>query len=109
PITQVYTWVSNEQDQSPVAILRGAGYELIADGLLGQYNAPDKQRGGVFGTAKKMVRALKIRGIHPWVTRNGPFDRRPHFDPREFVNSGGTLYSLSREGNGSAGPLVTAL
>ncbi|NKS56587.1 TraM recognition domain-containing protein [Rhodococcus hoagii] len=109
PITQVYSWVTNVQNQESVKILRNHGFELQADGLAGQYNAPDKQRGGVFGTAKKMARSLKIRAVHPWITRNGPADTRPHFDPREFVRSGGTLYSLSLEGNGSAGPLVTAL
>jgi hypothetical protein len=38
--------------------------------------------------------------------------RREHARPlpaEEFVRSGGTLYSLSKEGKGTAGPLVTAL
>lgn len=109
PISQVYTWVTSVQNQEPVKILRKHKYELQADGLAGQYNAPDKQRGGVFSTAKKMIRSLKIRAVQPWVTSAGTSDPRPHFDPHEFVRSGGTLYSLSREGNGSAGPLVTAL
>jgi len=109
PITQVYTWVADPSDDESVHLLRAAGYTLIADGLSGQYNAPDKQRGGVFGTAKKMVRSLKISALHPWITPHGAQDGRPQFDPREFVDSGATLYSLSREGNGSAGPLVTAL
>ena len=109
PITDVYTWVTDEQEQEAVVILRRAGYSLQADGLAAQYNAPDKQRGGVFGTAKKMIRSLKVSAIHPWVTRVGDDDERPHFDPREFIASGGTLYSLSLEGNGSAGPIVSAL
>jgi len=109
PITQVYTWVADPSDDESVHLLRAAGYTLIADGLSGQYNAPDKQRGGVFGTAKKMVRSLKVSALHPWITSHGAQDGRPQFDPRAFVDSGGTLYSLSREGNGSAGPLVTAL
>jgi len=109
PITQVYTWVADPSDDESVHLLRAAGYTLIADGLSGQYNAPDKQRGGVFGTAKKMVRSLKISALHPWITPHGAQDGRPQFDPREFVDSGATLYSLSREGNGSAGPIVTAL
>lgn len=36
-------------------------------------------------------------------------DRRPQFDPDAFVRGTGTLYSLSKEGQGSAGALVTAL
>ena len=31
------------------------------------------------------------------------------FDPQHFVRRGGTLYGLSLEGAGDAGPLVTAL
>ena len=34
---------------------------------------------------------------------------RRQFDPHEFVKTSDTLYSLSKEGRGSAGPLVTAL
>ncbi|WP_329000856.1 hypothetical protein OHA18_41305 [Kribbella sp. NBC_00709] len=34
---------------------------------------------------------------------------RPEFNPHQFARRGGTLYSLSREGAGDAGPLVTAL
>jgi len=34
---------------------------------------------------------------------------KPSFDPAAFVAGQGTLYSLSKDGKGSAGPLVTAL
>ena len=43
-----------------------------------------------------------------WVTPQGPNDTRPQFNPHQFVREGGTLYSLSKEGAGTAGPLVTA-
>lgn len=36
-------------------------------------------------------------------------DPRPQFDPAAFVRSHDTLYSLSLEGQATAGPLVTAL
>ncbi len=35
--------------------------------------------------------------------------RRLQFNPDEFVRGTDTLYSLSKEGAGTAGPLVTAL
>src|SRR3546814_20633252 len=35
-----------------------------------------------------------------------PTDGRPEFRPADFVESRDTLYSLSMEGKGSAGPLV---
>lgn len=112
PITDIYTWATQEKNKEPVEILRSAAggrFQLQADGLAAQYNQTEKQRSGVFTTAKKMIRSLKLSAVHPWVRRSGPEDPRPHFDPRAFVADGGTMYSLSREGNGSAGPLVTAL
>ena len=112
PITDVYTWATQEKNKEPVEILRGTAdgrYRLQADGLAAQYNQTEKQRSGVFTTAKKMIRSLKLSAVHPWIRASGPGDTRPHFDPRAFVAEGGTMYSLSREGNGSAGPLVTAL
>lgn len=39
----------------------------------------------------------------------GGVDERRQFNPEAFVREGGTLYSLSKEGRGTAGPLVTAL
>lgn len=66
----------------------------------------------MFGTARQMAACLKIRAIDRWVAPVGgnvTGDRRPHFDPDAFVRGTGTLYSLSKEGQGSAGALVTAL
>ncbi|MDQ1595085.1 MAG: hypothetical protein QOH40_1641 [Arthrobacter pascens] len=56
-----------------------------------------------------MASCLTNRQVAQWVTPQGTTDSRPQFDPGEFVRSKGTLYSLSKEGKGTAGPLVTAL
>ncbi len=58
-----------------------------------------------------MASCLKVRAIAAWVTPQGDAlrDPRPQFDPVTFVRSTDTLYSLSKEGRGTAGPLVTAL
>lgn len=112
PITDVYLWATQETNDEPVGILKeaaGGKYAMQASGLAAQYNQTEKQRSGVFTTAKKMIRSLKLSAVHPWVRPMGPGDNRPHFDPRAFVANDETMYSLSREGNGSAGPLVTAL
>lgn len=112
PITQVFTWLSEPTNQEPVDILRAWDYDLIAADVQGVIMSPEKQRGGVYGTARQMASCLKIRAIERWV---GPIggnfagDRRPQFDPDAFVRGTGTLYSLSKEGQGSAGALVTAL
>ncbi|MGW2489392.1 type IV secretory system conjugative DNA transfer family protein [Streptomyces sp. NPDC001606] len=108
PITQIYTWLSNPKDDTPERILRSAGHTMAADGLNGVITAPDKQRSGIYGVAQQMASCLINPEVNRWVTP--PADpRAPEFDPHAFVRTGGTLYSLSREGRDSAGPLVTAL
>jgi type IV secretory pathway TraG/TraD family ATPase VirD4 len=109
PVTQVFEWLSEPTNQEPVDVLRQHDYGLIAADVEGVIMAPEKQRGGVYGTARQMAACLKIRAIGRWVTRQGEQDERPQLDPRAFVRSSDTLYSLSREGQGSAGALVTAL
>ncbi|MEU4345429.1 TraM recognition domain-containing protein [Nocardia sp. NPDC023852] len=110
PITQVFEWVTDPGEKEPVEICKNGGFGLVAAALSAQYNAPDKQRGGVFGTAKKMANCLKFARIHPWVTPPQQGQRpRTAFDVTAFVKSKDTLYPLSKEGKGSAGPLVTAL
>ena len=109
PITDVYRWLSRPTDDTGVDILRDAGYPLTAEQLAGHIAAPDRQRGGVFGTAQQMASCLTNRAAAHWVTPTGPADPRPQFDPHTFVHARHTLYLLSKEGKGSAGPLTTAL
>lgn len=122
PITDVYTWLTRPTNQAPVTILTEHGYTLTADQVAGVIAAPEKQRGGVYGTAQQMASCLTNRQVAAWITPQGPADTRPQFSPEEFVRAGlpsaagesaptkpGTLYSLSKEGRGTAGPLVTAL
>lgn len=107
PITEVYRWLTRPNDDAAIEILNSHGYPLTADQVAGQIEAPDKQRGGVYGTAQQMASCLTNRAVQRWIT--DPSGGRPHFDPAALVRDGGTLYSLSREGRGTAGPLVTAL
>lgn len=110
PITQVYSWLTRPTEDEPVAILERHGFQLTADQVAGVIAAPEKQRGGVYGTAQQMASCLTNRQVARWVTPAGSgVDPRPQFSPEYFVRDGGTLYSLSKEGKGTAGPLVTAL
>ncbi|MGP4033719.1 type IV secretory system conjugative DNA transfer family protein [Pseudarthrobacter sp. 1C304] len=113
PVTQVYTWLTRPHDEAPAELLRAAGYDLLSDMVMGHIREPEKQRAGVYGTARQMVSCLTDREVSQWVTplrdRTVDTDPRPQFIPEEFVRGKGTLYSLSREGVGTAGPLVTAL
>lgn len=108
PITQVYTWLTKQADDRPAHILREHDYEMLSDTVVARLREPEKQRAGVFGTALEMVSSLTDRNVGKWITP-GPGPRRPEFEPDMFVRGSGTLYSLSREGEGTAGPLVTAL
>ncbi|MFS0706255.1 type IV secretory system conjugative DNA transfer family protein [Cellulomonas sp. 179-A 9B4 NHS] len=110
PITDVYTWLTRPTDETAADLLRRHGFPLTADQVAGVVSAPEKQRGGVFGTAQQMASCLTNRQVAAWVTPQGQADQRPQFNPHDFVQAdGGTLYSLSKEGRGTAGPLVTAL
>ena len=115
PITKVWEWVTHPRDETPIKLLRDAGHGFSADGLAGQYQTDERTRSGVFGTAKKMVRCLKLTNVHDWVTPgetvlpDGHAVQRGLFDELQFIQANGTLYSLSLEGRGSAAPLVSAL
>lgn len=102
PISQVWEWLTNESNTEPARVLDLAGHHLASKGLFGEYNSDPKQRSGVFGTARKMARILRSPELRPWIEHGG--DRR-RFDHRAFAASdSATLYLLSMEGAGSAGP-----
>jgi type IV secretory pathway TraG/TraD family ATPase VirD4 len=105
-IEQTYLWVADPRDDEPVSILREHGHQLLAASLAAEINAPDKQRGGVYGTAEKILAFLTNRHALAWVT---PGLDRVEFDAHAFVRGTGTLYSLSKEGKGSTGALVAGL
>ncbi len=119
-LTQVYLWLTDPTEDEPVGILREHDYPLLAAGLQEVVNAPEKQRAGVYGTAKQIAAFMTNRQAMRWVTPGADTARRAgnpwlsapgrrEFSPEEFVRGSGTLYSLSKEGRGTAGPLVTAL
>lgn len=110
PVTQVFTWITSPFDEEPIDVLREAGYDMVAAALNDQYQAPDRQRAGIFSTAKKMANCLKYSKIQPWVCppKDGEAQRE-QFDVQAFAHSTDTLYPLSLEGAGTAGPLITAL
>ncbi len=109
PITQVYLWLSDPRNDEPALILRDAGFPLSAAAVEAIVHAPDKQRGGVYGTAQELMSFLISRSAARWVTADPRGDTRRQFRPDAFVRSTDTLYLLSREGEASTGPLVTAL
>jgi type IV secretory pathway TraG/TraD family ATPase VirD4 len=109
PITQVLRWANKPNKNTPVKLLRDAGFDLAADLLDDTYELPFETKRGVFGGCKTVLRFLNNRKAIKWVESTGPGDARPQFDPYEFVRSTtSTLGCLSKEGQGSFGPLVAA-
>jgi len=107
-LTQVYLWLTRPNDDEPVKILEEYHVDELAASLQAVINAPEKQRGGIYGTAQQMCSFMTNRTAMRWVTPNPVPDRR-QLDTHQFVASTQTLYSLSKEGKGSCAALVAAL
>jgi type IV secretory pathway TraG/TraD family ATPase VirD4 len=108
PISDVLLWLTSVEDETPVELLHDNGYPTNARAVRGIMNTADKARDGIYSTAQGMAVCLKSAATADWVNAR-PNDTRPQFVPETFVTSTETLYSLSKEGAGTAGPLVTAL
>ena len=106
PLTQVYTWVTRPNDEEPALILADHRLPLQAEAVQAVVHAPEKQRGGIYGTAQEMCSFMTNRAAMRWVAPN---PGQLPLDLGSFVRGTGTLYSLSREGRGSAAALVTSL
>lgn len=106
-LLDAYTWLSNPYNRAPLHALTEAGDGAVAARVEKIMSDPEKQRDGVYGAALSLTGCLEDPAVTAWVTP--PADDRPRFDPAAFVASADTLYSHSREGEGSAGPLVAAL
>lgn len=110
PINRVYEWLSDPSDSAPVAVLRETGFTAQGDSLSALSRLPDKQRDGVYGTGRARVGFLRHANLTEWVTPpESGWARLQQFHPADYATSTDTLYLLSRDGEGSAGPLVAAL
>jgi type IV secretory pathway TraG/TraD family ATPase VirD4 len=105
PVSDVYHWLTDANNDTPRHLLAAQGQAMWARALEAQQDLPARQRAGVYATASKFVAFLADPAVLAWVT--DPGTTRPRFDPATFTT--GTLYSLSKEGEGSSAPLVTAL
>lgn len=110
PLTKLAEWVSSPSIDTPARILLDSGWILLGHDVSGCYRMPEETKRGVFANVAKILSFLFNRSALPWLCPAGPNDPRPQFDPHAFVRSSGdTLISLSKEGVGSLGPLVSAL
>ena len=104
-IQDVYLWLTNPNDTTPIEILRSAGEKILAAELTEKANAPDKQRGGVYATAKQGLGWLADTNSARWALPGGG----EAFNPDDFARSRDSIFVLSKEGAGSSAPLTTAL
>lgn len=107
PITDVFTWITDPSDRTPIEILsRFPQWEKKKLDLLAMYNLPSQTRGGVFGQAKTMAAPLGFQSAK-WIIPNA---KAIKFSPYDFVRNGRpTMYILSKTGAGNAAALTTAL
>ncbi len=133
-LLDVYAWLADEATPLPGGLLREHGYDLLARTLRGTQDSPPETRGSVYFTARAATACLRDDQITAWVTP--PTDNSTHhrsdnrggtdnpgeadaaggvagplveFRPEAFPGSRQTLYLLSKDEGGSAGPLVAAL
>ena len=111
PITDVYDWLTNVTRTEALTHLEDSGYPRVADQVRSIQRGAEKPRDSIYASAERMAACLNNTGIERWVNPDPvPYALRSEFDPVSFVRTGtGTLYCLSKEGAGTAGPLVTAL
>jgi len=108
-LNTVYAWLNDPNNSAPVTALTAAGETEVALAVRGTSRLPTDQRGGVYGTSRKMCRFLTDRHILSWVCPTGPDDTRPQLNPDEFVASTETVYAISKEGAGTTRALTAAL
>jgi type IV secretory pathway TraG/TraD family ATPase VirD4 len=108
-ILDVYDWLNDEATPVPAEVLRGAGLRGIAASLQGTQHSPPEARGSVYFTARVAAKCLRNPAITAWVTPPPGARRLEEFDAAAFPMSRQSLYLLSKDGGGSAAPLVAAL
>jgi type IV secretory pathway TraG/TraD family ATPase VirD4 len=109
PITDVLGWLYDVKDETPLDLLKTHAQQFTATVLEGSMSLTEKQRDGVYGTARPWIDFLRNETLLPWITPQGTTDHRPQFDPYAFATSTDTIYLISREGAGSARAMTGAL
>lgn len=108
-LSDVQAWLSDATSREPVGLLKAAGFPQAARGLLGRQNGAVETRDGVYETARTAARCLADPDIMAWVTPPPVGSDVVEFDSHTFPASTDTLYLLSKEGAGTAAPLVAGL
>ncbi|MDN2496512.1 hypothetical protein FHY52_07355 [Nocardia nova] len=129
-LLHVAEWLSSDQDQTPILILRHHNHDRAAQRILDAQGLYARQRDGLYDMARRFLNVLSDEGYATMITP--PARKRvtayetsesividttlaaakhnlPEFKPAEFITSNDTLYALSMTGPDSAAALTAAL
>lgn len=102
----VQDWLSRDDSPAPDRVLADS-HPVIADRIRSAQAVTERTRSGIFAYARGAVAFLGSDELRRWVQ---PGHGRSELDPIDLVAAPhDTLYLMSKEGRGSAGPLVSAL
>ncbi|MFD6917931.1 type IV secretory system conjugative DNA transfer family protein [Streptomyces virginiae] len=104
-VSDVLAWLSTPSDRAPVAALKAAGKEAMAQQLASTVAGAADTRDGIYETARQCVACLLDPETLAWVT---PDPAAKEFRPHDFVLSRDSLYLLSKDGGGSAAGVIAA-
>lgn len=65
PVSRVYSWLTDANNTQPENLLRDHGDIAMAESVEAVRAAPEKQRGGVFGTATRWPQVSVPAGSRP--------------------------------------------
>lgn len=105
PLRQVAIWLTSPSSVAPYNLLAEHGFRELAESMAGRAAGAHETREGVYATARAAAACLTDPVIMRWVT---PQPALRMLDAAAFATSRQTLYLLSKDGAGSAAPLVAA-
>ncbi|MBV7708108.1 TraM recognition domain-containing protein [Nocardia nova] len=129
-LLHVAEWLSSDQDQTPILILRHHNHRRAAQRILDAQGLYARQRDGLYDMARRFLNVLSDEGYSTMITPParthisvyetseaiiietalGPATHNlPEFKPADFVTSNDALYALSMTGPDSASALTAAL
>jgi type IV secretory pathway TraG/TraD family ATPase VirD4 len=106
-LADVQAWLADVTAREPARILAQHGFHGAARSVAGRQAGAPETRDGVYETARTAASCLSDPQIMAWVTPSKP--DVPALDVTRFPESNDTLYLLSKDGAGSAAPLVAGL
>jgi len=110
-LPEVYEWLTEPAVPTAASLLRAHGHHAAAAAVVGRQNGAVETRDGVYETARTAASALRDPVIMRWLVppRISGATECAEFDTAAFVSSRQTLLLLSKNGAGTAAPLVAAL